>query len=54
MKIIRCYAATANAVKVQNVIHDLLFAKDLFTDNIQTPSQVANKKTHLMYGIHQP
>ena len=28
-------------------------AKDLFIDNVQTPSQVANKKMHLMCGIHQ-
>ena len=27
MKIIRCYAASANAVNVQNVIQDLLFIK---------------------------
>lgn len=27
MKIIRCYAATANAVNVQNVIQDLLLIK---------------------------
>ena len=27
-------------------------AKDLYTDNVPTPSQVANKKMHLIYGIH--